>query len=187
MAITGKVEDRLRVLAHRCLSDRRLGATVCVIIYTVVFAMFFACHTLFGILDTGSILGGDGIEQTYPFLLDLRSNTIYFFETLLDGNPQITLINLQYGMGTDTITGIAMFFMPLLRVFMLSALFPASAAPMFLTVIVVLLSYAAGDRILSVNLLYSDGWTAYVDGEKAPVYKANGLFLGIPLTEGISD
>ncbi len=42
----------------------------------------------------------------------------------------------------------------------------------------------SSDKVLCVNVLYSDGWTAYIDGEKAPVYKANGLFLGIPLTEG---
>lgn len=42
----------------------------------------------------------------------------------------------------------------------------------------------SSDKILSVNMLYSDGWTAYIDGEKAPIYKANGLFLGIPLSAG---
>ena len=42
-------------------------------------------------------------------------------------------------------------------------------------------------RILSVNLLYSPGWTAYVDGAQATVYKANGLFLGIPLSAGHHD
>ena len=42
----------------------------------------------------------------------------------------------------------------------------------------------SSDKVLSVNMLYSKGWTAYVDGEKTPVYKANGLFLGIPLTAG---
>lgn len=40
------------------------------------------------------------------------------------------------------------------------------------------------DCVLSVNLLYSKGWTAYVDGERARIYKANGLFIGIPLTAG---
>ena len=42
----------------------------------------------------------------------------------------------------------------------------------------------SSDKVLCVNMCYSDGWTAYVDGEETPVYKANGLFLGIPLTEG---
>ena len=40
------------------------------------------------------------------------------------------------------------------------------------------------DRILTINILHSDGWTAYVDGEQAPLYKANGIFIGIPLTAG---
>ena len=42
----------------------------------------------------------------------------------------------------------------------------------------------SGDRLLSVGLLYNEGWAAYVDGTVVPLYKANGLFLGIPLEEG---
>ena len=40
------------------------------------------------------------------------------------------------------------------------------------------------DRVLSVGFIYSDGWKAYVDGVQTPVYRANGLFLGIPLEKG---
>lgn len=40
------------------------------------------------------------------------------------------------------------------------------------------------DKVLSINLLHKDGWRAYVDGRETPVYKANGLFLGIPLEKG---
>ena len=43
------------------------------------------------------------------------------------------------------------------------------------------------DKILTINFLYSDGWTAYVDGETAPLYKANGIFIGIPLSAGHHD
>ena len=38
-----------------------------------------------------------------------------------------------------------------------------------------------------MDLLYNGGWEAYIDGVKAPVYKANGLFLGIPLSAGHHD
>ncbi|MCR4779499.1 MAG: YfhO family protein [Ruminiclostridium sp.] len=40
------------------------------------------------------------------------------------------------------------------------------------------------DKVLCINLMYSKGWKAFVDGEQAPVYKANELFLGIPLKAG---
>lgn len=40
------------------------------------------------------------------------------------------------------------------------------------------------NKILSVNMIHSDGWKAYVDGVNVPVYKANGVFLGIPLEKG---
>lgn len=42
----------------------------------------------------------------------------------------------------------------------------------------------AEDSALVINLLYSEGWTAFADGEEVPLYKANGLFLGIPLSAG---
>ena len=42
----------------------------------------------------------------------------------------------------------------------------------------------ANDGALVVNLIYSEGWTAYADGEVVPLYKANGLFLGVPLSAG---
>lgn len=40
------------------------------------------------------------------------------------------------------------------------------------------------DKVLVISLLHNNGWTAYVDGEKVPTYKTNGLFIGIPLTAG---
>ena len=39
-------------------------------------------------------------------------------------------------------------------------------------------------RALCINMLYSKGWSAFVDGKKVPIYKANGLFMGIPLEAG---
>ena len=42
----------------------------------------------------------------------------------------------------------------------------------------------SSDCVLTVNMLYSRGWTAYVDGEQAEIYKANGLFIGAPLAAG---
>lgn len=42
----------------------------------------------------------------------------------------------------------------------------------------------SGDRILCVAVPYSDGWTATVDGQKVPVWKCNGMHLGIFLEEG---
>ena len=42
----------------------------------------------------------------------------------------------------------------------------------------------SSDCILSVDIVHSSGWTAYVDNTEAPVYKANRIFLGIPLEAG---
>lgn len=42
----------------------------------------------------------------------------------------------------------------------------------------------SGNRILCVAVPYSGGWTAAVDGQKVPVWKCNGMHLGIFLEEG---
>ncbi len=42
----------------------------------------------------------------------------------------------------------------------------------------------SSDKVLCINLLHNDGWKAYVDDVETPIYKANGLFLGIKLKTG---
>lgn len=42
----------------------------------------------------------------------------------------------------------------------------------------------SSDKLLSVGLIHSDGWSVEVDGKPAPLYKVNGLFIGTKLTEG---
>ncbi|MBR5090940.1 MAG: YfhO family protein [Ruminiclostridium sp.] len=39
-------------------------------------------------------------------------------------------------------------------------------------------------KALCISLLHNNGWKAYVDGVETPVYKANGLFLGVMLEPG---
>jgi hypothetical protein len=45
----------------------------------------------------------------------------------------------------------------------------------------------SSDRVLSVGIVYSTGWKAYVDGEPAKLYKSNSVFLGLPLSAGSHD
>lgn len=40
------------------------------------------------------------------------------------------------------------------------------------------------DKILCVSVPYSEGWTAYVDGEKSDILQVNTAFMGIELTAG---
>lgn len=134
----------LKRLAKRCASDKRFGSSASVLVYTAVFVLFTAITTLIVIIDTGSLLGGDGISQYYPFLLETRRNIIAFFESLANGSPQFTMINFNMCYGTDTVTGAALNFIPFFPVYALSALFPEEAMPMFFAVVVLLLSYLAG-------------------------------------------
>jgi uncharacterized membrane protein YfhO len=43
------------------------------------------------------------------------------------------------------------------------------------------------DKVLCVNLIHNDGWKAYIDGIETPVYKANGIFLGMKVPDGTHD
>lgn len=39
-------------------------------------------------------------------------------------------------------------------------------------------------RILCISLPWSGGWSARVDGKQVPLYKANGMYMGLSLTPG---
>ncbi len=41
-----------------------------------------------------------------------------------------------------------------------------------------------GDRLLVFSVPYADGWKAYVDGERAPLYQANVMYQAVPLHAG---
>ena len=40
------------------------------------------------------------------------------------------------------------------------------------------------DQILCVTIPYSKGWKATVNGKRAKIYKANGMFMGIVMKKG---
>lgn len=44
--------------------------------------------------------------------------------------------------------------------------------------------HAKKDRILCVTIPYSKGWKATVNGKRAKIYKANGMFMGIVMKKG---
>lgn len=40
------------------------------------------------------------------------------------------------------------------------------------------------DQVLFISTPYSIGWSAYIDGKKTNILKANGMYIGIPLEKG---
>ena len=42
----------------------------------------------------------------------------------------------------------------------------------------------SGDRVLQIAVPYSEGWSAYVDGEKTEVFVCGGMYMGVRLSEG---
>lgn len=47
--------------------------------------------------------------------------------------------------------------------------------------------HAKKDQILCVTIPYSKGWKATVNGKRAKIYKANGMFMGIIMKKGIQN
>ncbi len=43
---------------------------------------------------------------------------------------------------------------------------------------------ASADEVLCVAIPYSDGWTAYVDGEETETFTANGQYIGLNVSKG---
>ncbi|MBQ7595057.1 MAG: YfhO family protein, partial [Clostridia bacterium] len=43
---------------------------------------------------------------------------------------------------------------------------------------------ASADKVLCVAIPYSEGWSAYVDGEETPVFKANEQYIGLNVSQG---
>ena len=42
----------------------------------------------------------------------------------------------------------------------------------------------AGDRVLQIAVPYSEGWSAWVDGEAREIYPCGGMYMGVDLTAG---
>ena len=40
------------------------------------------------------------------------------------------------------------------------------------------------DKLLCIAIPYLNGWTAYVDGERVPLYRANTAFMAVEMTAG---
>ncbi len=120
------------------------------LIYTAMFLLFFMLSVYPVIRDTGAYLGGDGVGQYYPFLMDFRSNTIDFIESVKNGSPQLTMMNFDYFYGTDTIASTTFMFVPFLPYFFFSAFVSEAALPLFFAVGTVLLAYIAGFSFMSL-------------------------------------
>ena len=144
MECIARFDSRLSQLAAYLTGNKKRAFAAGVAVYTAVFALFFCISVLPVIADTGTLLGGDGVAQYYPYLLDFRRNIIELIDSVKSGSPQLTMMNFNYCCGIDTVTSTAMNFMPLLPFYALSAFVAESDVPMLFAVGAVLLAYMAG-------------------------------------------
>ncbi len=179
MELIAKADGNLMKFAEYINKSKRRAFAVSVIIYAAVFLLFFSVSVLPVLMDTGTIMGGDGVSQYYPYLLDLRRNIISFAESIRNGSPQLTMMNFDYSYGADTITSTAMNFMPMLPYYALSAFISEVDVPLFFAVGAILLSFMAGLSfiVMCADLKQNMLWSGVI----APFYVfcGNYFFTGI--------
>lgn len=144
MSAISSAESKVAKLYSYLCADRKRAVLSAVIIYIMTFSAFAAVSLYPVIKETGILLGGDGVGQYYPFLLDFRRNLIDFFESVKSGNPQFRMMNFSYFFGTDTIASTTLSFIPFLPYYIFVVFVPESAVAGFLSAGVVLISFTAG-------------------------------------------
>jgi len=141
MSVAKKINDKLTSFSDYLRKSEKRAILAGGIIYSVLFLVFVLVYMLQDFLVTGAYLGGDGVAAYYPDLLEFRRAVINFFEGLKNGAPQLTFISTDFLYGTDVFISV---YVPAFPFFALSALFPESAMPLFLTTATMIFTYLSG-------------------------------------------
>ena len=164
--------SRLEKIGDRLSADRKKSFAVGLFIYTIFYAVYFCISLLPGFLDTGTILGADGIAQYYPFLMTLRRDLLTFFDNIAAGNPTFPMMNFNFAYGADTFSAIMPDFLPALPFYALSVLVPEGFVATFYGIGVIFLDYISG--ITCLYLFSYFGKNTAVAGFFAPFYALCG-------------
>lgn len=137
------LNNKLTALSDYVRGSKKRAVLFGGLIYTVFFAAFVIVYLAYDISVTGGFLGSDAVSANYPCLIEFRRSIIAFFESLKSGNPELSLINIDYLYGTDTCASASMF-LALFPIYIFSALIPVSALPAFFTAVIIFTSYISG-------------------------------------------
>ena len=165
-------DSRLKKLGDILSTDKKKSFAVGLFIYTIFYAVYFCISLLPGFLDTGTILGADGIAQYYPFLLTLRRDLLTFFDNIAAGNPTFPMMNFSFAFGADTYNAIMPDFLPALPFYALSVLVPENFVATFYGIGVIFLDYISG--ITCLYLFSYFGKNTAVAGFFVPFYALCG-------------
>ena len=111
---------------------------ICIAVYTLIFAVVLSFTVLPIMSKTGSVLGSDGINQYYPFLLNFKECILSVADGISEGAFRLPMMNFGYGFGTDNIFTI-LNFLPFAPYFAFSAIVPDEHIALFLSIGVILL------------------------------------------------
>ena len=114
------------------------------VIYTVLFAAYFAIALLPHYLATGSLIGGDALIQYYPYTMEFRRDLISFFDSFSSGSPALPLISTDFLYGADLWTSVYPDYIPFLPFYIFLPLVPESAVHVFYGIGTALLTYISG-------------------------------------------
>ncbi|MBQ2798389.1 MAG: YfhO family protein [Ruminiclostridium sp.] len=159
MKSIGRIARCLRNFIDNADKADKWNTLICIGIYTTLFALFITITILPMIIESGSFLGGDGINQYYPFLLNFKECILSFFDNVGSGTFQLPMMNFEYGFGIDNIFTI-LNFLPFAPFYVFSIIVPNEHIALFLAIGTLLLTYLSGLSFIAMcrhfgkNLFY---------------------------------
>jgi len=147
--LTG-IEKKLNSFYVKLSGSRKGTLLTALITYTVLFLTISGVLIFPIIHEKGHILGGDGLAQYHPLLLDFRRNMISFFESVKNGNPDFRMLNPKYIYGFDSFIISFMYFFPFLPVYIFVIFVKEESTLLFFSYAIMVISYFCGISFIAM-------------------------------------
>ena len=138
------MEQKLRSFSSYLHEKPKRALAAGLLLYSAMFALLFCSSYLKVLLDTGTLMGGDGVAQFYPYAIEFRRMLISFFDSLGNGSPTVPMISMNFAFGSDDWTSVVPNFLPLLPYYIFLPLVPLYAVHNYWAIGSVLMLYLAG-------------------------------------------
>ena len=167
-AIIAGAERKLADFGRFVRKDRKHAFLSGLLIYTLFFTLY-AWISLWPYFEaSGTMLGGDGIAQYYPFVLKFRRNLLEIFSGLGNGTPVFPMFDPNFAFGSDTFTCVSYDFVPFLPYYIFSVFVPESGMALFYGLGTVLFAYISGISFIYLCVYFEKD--AVAAGFFAPFY-----------------
>ncbi len=154
--------------------------TAGLLLYSAMFTLIFSVSFLTILLDTGSLMVGDGVSQFYPYTLEFRRMLISFFDSFGSGSPSIPMISMNFSFGSDNFTSVLPDYLPFLPYYIFLPLIPESAVHTFWSIGTVIMLFIAGLSFFFMCRYF--GKDPLISGFFAAFFSfcGNTVFLALP-------